>query len=117
MSRHVSRFQDCGVVYKDGSGSYSLTPYGELVLGQIQGLNFASFHREYFEGYVLSDLPLSFLGRIDELGDSDLVDDVMTVFQNVERVIEEAEEYVWGLTDRYNVMTFPHLEAATERGF
>ena len=65
---------------------------------------------------MLSDLPHSFLCRIGELGGSDLVDDVMVVFHNVERLIDEAEEYMWRLTDRYNMMSLPHLEAATERG-
>ncbi|HUS78647.1 MAG TPA: winged helix-turn-helix domain-containing protein [Patescibacteria group bacterium] len=42
VSRHVSRFLECDVVHRGGSGSYWLTPYGELVLSQIQGLSFTS---------------------------------------------------------------------------
>jgi predicted transcriptional regulator len=116
VSRHVSRLVECDVVSKDGSGAYWLTPFGDLVLSQIQGLSFASVHREYFKDHALSDLPANFLCRIGELGSCDLVDDVMVVFHNVERLIEEAEEYIWRLTDRYNMMSLPHLEAATERG-
>jgi len=116
VSRHVSRLIERDVVYKDGSGSYWLTPFGDLVLSQIPGLSFASVHRKYFKDHVLSHLPPNFLCRIGELGGSDLVDDVMVVFHNVERMIAEAEEYIWRLTDRYNMMALPYLEAATERG-
>jgi len=116
VSRHVSRFLERDVVNRDSSGAYWLTPFGELVLNQIQGLSFASEHRDYFKDHVLSDLPTNFLCRIGELGGSDLVDDVMLVFHNVERIIDEAEEYIWRLTDRYNMMSLPRLEAATGRG-
>jgi hypothetical protein len=44
------------------------------------------------------------------------VDDVMMVFHNVERMFQEAEEYIYRLTDRYFMMALPHLEEATERG-
>jgi predicted transcriptional regulator len=116
VSRHVSRFLERDVVSKDGSGAYWLTPFGDLVLSQIQGLSFASRHRDYFKAHVLSDLPTNFLCRIGELSEGILVDDVMLVFHNVERIIDEAEEYIWRLTDRYNMMSLPHLEAATGGG-
>jgi len=116
VSRHVSRFLERDVVNRDSSGAYWLTPYGDLVLSQIQGLSFASEHRAYFKDHVLSDLPTNFLCRIGELGGSDLIDDVMLVFHNVERIIVEAEEYIWRLTDRYNMMSLPRLEEATDRG-
>ena len=116
VSRHVSRFLERDVVTRDGSGAYGLTPYGDLVLSQIQGLSFTSGHRDYFKDQVLRDLPSNFLCRIGELGGSTLVDDVMLVFHNVERIIVEAEEYIWRLTDRYNMMSLPRLEEATDRG-
>jgi hypothetical protein len=40
----------------------------------------------------------------------------MVTLYNVERIIEEAEEYVWRLTDRYDMMAIPKLEEATGRG-
>jgi len=116
VSRHVSRFLDRDVVTRDGSGAYFLTPFGDLVLDQIQGLSFTSEHRDYFREHVLSDLPSNFLCRIGELGGSAFVDDVMLVFHNVERIIVEADEYIWRLTDRYNMMSLPRLEEATGRG-
>ena len=116
VSRHVSRFLERDVVSRDGSGAYFLTPFGVLVLNQIQGLSFASAHRDYFRDHVLTGLPSNFLSRIGELGGSELVDDVMLVFHNVERIIVEAEEYIWRLTDRYNMMSLPRLEEATDRG-
>ena len=116
VSRHVSRFLERDVVSRDGTGAYFLTPFGLLVLDQLQGLSFASQHRDYFREHVLSDLPSNFLCRIGELRGSTLVDDVMLVFHNVERIIVEAEEYIWRLTDRYNMMSLPRLEEATGRG-
>ncbi len=116
ISRHVSRLVEAGVAQRDADGLYRLTPFGELILTQMRGLEFSTRHREYFRTHLLADLPPAFLLRLGELERSEFVDDVMVALYNVERVIEEAEEYVWRLTDRYDMMALSKLEEATGRG-
>ena len=45
-----------------------------------------------------------------------LVDDVMIILHNVERVIREAKEYVVRMTDRYQLTAIPHIVNALGRG-
>jgi len=40
----------------------------------------------------------------------------MVVFHNIERVINEAEEYIWRLTDRILITSLDELEGAVQRG-
>lgn len=114
-SRHLNRLAEHGLIEKTITGEYSLTEYGVLVLRQSKGLIFASSNKDYFQSHRTPELPIRFTSRLCELDESRLVTDVMVVFALIERIIDEAEEYIWRLTDRYNMMSLPKLEAATER--
>jgi len=116
VSRHLSRLGDVGLTTKAPDGQYSLTSFGGLALRQIEGLEFTSEHKEHFVDHTVENLPAGFVYRIGELEGSAYIDDVMVVFNNVERMIREADEYIWRLTDRYLMMVLPELEAATDRG-
>ncbi len=115
-SRHLSRLVDVMLIEKTISGEYILTPYGRLVFSQISGILFATSARDYFRHHIISELPVRFISRLSELRVSRLVDDVMVALANIERIIDEAEEYIWRLTDRYDMMALPKLEMATEKG-
>lgn len=114
-SRHLSRLSDVGLIKKNIDGLYNLTFYGELALKQIEGLKFSSKYKSYFASHSLSDIPGEFTARMGELSDSYLVDNVMTSFHNVERLIKEAEEYILEMTDLYIMSTFPLLRDAFKR--
>ncbi|MCW4012557.1 MAG: DUF1724 domain-containing protein [Candidatus Bathyarchaeota archaeon] len=115
-SRHLNRLAEHGLIEKIIRGEYTLTEYGALVLRQAEGLLFASSNRDYYQTHKIPSLPTRFISRLCELDESRMVSDVMVVFALIERIIDEAEEYIWRLTDRYNMMSLPKLEAATERG-
>jgi len=115
-SRHVSRLGEVGLTWKDPDGLNHLTFYGEIVLRLLPGLEFISRQREYFTTHTLSALPTEFVGRMGELSGSTYIDDVMVVFHNIERVINEAEEYIWRLTDRILITSLDELEGAVQRG-
>jgi len=114
-SRHVSRLVAVGLVQKDIEGLYHLTFYGKLVLRQIEGLTFTSKHRNYFTSHTLEHLPSAFISRIGDLADSAYVDDVSDAFYRVDKVIKEAEEYLWTITDQYLISAYPQLREAVER--
>lgn len=115
-SRHLNRLAEAGLIVKNVSGEYGLTSYGKLVLSQATGIMFATSNKEYFTDHKTDGLPSEYLCQLTKLRESRLVTDVMVSFANIDRIIEEASEYIWRLTDRYNMMTLPKLEAATERG-
>jgi predicted transcriptional regulator len=115
-SRHVSRLVDADLAERDSEGQYGLTEYGSLFMKQLQGLMFTSANREYFKGHTLALVPYEFVAQLGELKGSIYVGDVMAVFQNIQEMCDEAEEYIWRLTDRHLNLIYPNLQAAANRG-
>jgi predicted transcriptional regulator len=115
-SRHMSRLNKIGVTIKESDGKYHLTLYGKLLLTHIQGIDFTSRHQQYFRDHTLDQLPCPFIHRLGELSSSTFISDIMVVFTNIETVIQEAEEYLWVITDQYLPSNMPLHIAAYERG-
>jgi predicted transcriptional regulator len=115
-SRHLNRLAEHGLIEKTITGEYTLTEYGLLILRQSEGLIFTSSNRDYYKTHKIPVLPTQFVSRLPELEESRQITDVMLVFALIERIIDEANEYIWRLTDRYNMMSLPKLEKATDRG-
>lgn len=115
-SRHLSRLGEVGLTSKDPDGNHSLTPFGRLILEQLQGLEFTSGHRDYFVSHSLAGLPPEFVGRMGELGRSAYIDDVMVTVHNVEKILREADEYVLDLNMPFVASAFPLIREAYGRG-
>jgi predicted transcriptional regulator len=115
-SRHMSRLNKTGVALKESDGKFHLTLYGKLLLTQIQGIDFTSRHQQYFLDHTLDQLPRPFIHRLGELSSSTFINDIMEVFTNIETVIQEAEEYLWVITDQYLPSNMRLHIAAYERG-
>ncbi len=115
-SRHAARLSAVGLAAKDPEGLYALTPYGHLTLDQLRGIEFTSRCRDYFNAHTAEDLPPEYGARLGELSGATPVEDVMVVIHNIEKMIREAEEYIYRLTDRYLMMALPLLEEAVDRG-
>ena len=115
-SRNVSRLAEAKLVVKEADGNFRLTPYGEETLNLIDGFSFLSKHRDYFTTHTLSALPKEFSYSLASLNGSKLVDDVMVLFSNVERMIQKAEEYIWLLSNQVLVSTIPYIQEALKRG-
>ena len=114
-SRNVSRLVDARLIEKDSDGRFSLTPYGEETLVLLEGFSFLSKYREYFASHTLSMLPKEFSSNIASLRDCELVEDVMVAFSNVESMIQNAEKYIWILSNQILASTLPYLQEAVRR--
>jgi predicted transcriptional regulator len=115
-SRHISRLTDVGLTEKDTSGDYHLTYYGRIVLRQLEGLEFSSRYKDYFTSHTTKSLPQEFAARIGALENSRYVNDMGAANYLVEKVIQEAEEYIWSITDRIAPPSiFPRMKAAFDR--
>lgn len=114
-SRHVSRLSDVGLAQKDSNGLYHLTLHGRLVLKQLQGLTFTSQHKDYFTSHSLANLPSEFISRIGDLSGSKYVNDISAAYSKIERLIQEADEYLLVITDHYLMSILPLLRDAFKR--
>jgi len=114
-SRHLSRLNEAGLLFKDAEGLYRIRPFGVEILGLMQGFEFLSKYRDYFNNHDLAELPLSFRNRIGELKTCTLTNDVFTSLHLVENIIREAEEYLWMISDQILASTKPLVDEALKR--
>lgn len=116
MSRHVTRLTASGIAERDPNGLHYITPYGRLIMSQFSGLRFTTANRHYLNDHRLDRLPSSFIHRLGDLAVSAYLEDAILVFDHVERMIKEAEEYVYRITDRYLTSWLPVIDEALSRG-
>lgn len=116
ISRQLSRLVKQGLVQKTPEGSYSVTPYAEQVLRFVPSIKFLSENSEYLKIHNLNGIPHGFVMRIGELAVSRFSGDVMKMFHRSEKMIEEAEEYVWIMSDQILMSSMKYTERAIERG-
>ena len=115
-SRHLSRLIEAKLINKTPETQYQTSQFGELILRTKRGQSFIFKHRDYFNSHSLSSIPTVFVNRIGELSESQYVGDVMVVFQNIDRMFKEAEEYAFRITDQYLLLAVPSSLAATKTG-
>ena len=116
VSRHFNRLLESGLATRNTAGHPCMTSYGLMVLHQLDGVNFTTDHREYFETHDASALPDKFLCRLGELEKMEYTDDIMVAIHNSVRIIQEAEEYILDINLPYISSGFPHIKAAYDRG-
>lgn len=97
-SRHLQRLSDVKLINKDIDGTFGPTPYGVLAIRLLSSLDFISSNRQYFLEHDISNLPDEFISRINELSLGKLNTDVVSVLPHVNKMIQEANEFVWVLS-------------------
>jgi len=98
-SRHLHRLSESMLIQKNPDGSYKVTSYGEIVLSQIQGLEFASRNLDYFMEYEFNYIPVEFHERLGELSAAIRGSNILSGLERAEQAIEKAQTRVWVLTD------------------
>ncbi len=96
-SRHLQRLGDTGLLQKDADGLYRVTPYGDLVLSLMPGIDFASQNRDYFADHLTSVLPQKLRNRLGELSKGKPLTDTITIFTNYWLILGYAEEYTYSI--------------------
>lgn len=115
VSRHFNRLMESGLTTRDKNSYPSLTPFGNLVLKQLEAIQFTNYHQDYFVSHVTKGLPGSFLSRFGELSGMRYQDDVMRVINDAIRIIKESEEYILDINLPYIASAFPHIRDAYDR--
>lgn len=100
ISRQLSRLMKVSLVTKNLEGSYIITNMGKNLLDLLPSYQFLSEHFDYFNNNMILNLPRKFRSRIGELRTSSPVDSILVTFTNIERMIQEAEEYIYYMSDQ-----------------
>lgn len=115
-SRNITRLSKAKLIIKKVDGSFHLTPYGKEALNLLSGYIFLFENSKYFLTHTLVDLPKIFQTSLGVLEGCEFVNDVMVAFHNIEKLIGNAKDFVWILTDQVLASTIPYLTKAIERG-
>ena len=115
-SRHLQRLQEAGLLGRDGDGHYYLTNYGEASLQLLGGLGVLSGNRGYVLNHDLSVLPKEFLQRIGALEEARFVVDTLTGLRLTEMMYQEAEEYIWVMSEQILVSALPIIQKRVDTG-
>ena len=92
-TRNVTRLVEIGLIRRNESSDYILTPYGATALDQLDSYIFISENKDYMSTHWTSLLPLEFSARLGDLRNCDRVHDPLDMTASIESVFSEAE--VW----------------------
>lgn len=115
-SRQTFRLKQAGLLLKDQKGFHQLTSYAELLLRQLEGLNFVSRYKGYFRKHSLAQIPENFILSIGEISEATYLSNLTQALYSVERMIKEARNHVWLISDQISFGVFCELGKALERG-
>ena len=116
IRRHISRLFEVNLIEKKVDGFYHLTSYGKMILIMLQEFDFTSKYTEYFASHVFSGVPSEYIKRIGDLRNSELVVDVLEFIRKTEKIIEEANEFVYIIVDQFPLNYLRALNTAIEKG-
>jgi predicted transcriptional regulator len=111
-SRHLERLSKARLVEKNSTSSYQNTSFGRLVLSLLPSLDFLQKRRSFFLSHDLSSLPQRFVQRVGELSDGDAVERLDDALAQAERIVKEAEQYLWLMADQNVRQSYPHEHPA-----
>lgn len=115
-SRHLQRLSDVQLIDKEVDGTFGPTPYGELAITLLSGLDFVSVNRHYFLEHMASNLPYGFVNRLGELSSSTVEMDAVKVQARVTEMIQKAEDYIWAQTYQHLPYNVPIVENRIKNG-
>ena len=107
-SRHLERLSKAKLIEKDSTSSYKITSFGKLILSILPSFDFLQERREFFLSHDLSSLPQGFAQRIGELSECQALERLDDALASTERIIREAEQYVWIMADQNVRQSYPH---------
>lgn len=97
--RQVKRLIEAQLVQRLPEGSYTITPYGRLVLQLSASHEFVLKHRDYFLTHDLSRLPYPFINRIGELSQARLSVESYKNITRGEELVSQAKQYFWAIVE------------------
>ncbi len=97
-SRQLQRMSKAELIERLPEGSYTVTQFGKLILSLSSSIEFALKHKQYFLNHNVWQLPSSFILRLGELSQGELLMEMGVVMIRWEELIKAAEEHLWVMT-------------------
>lgn len=118
ISRQLNRLMKVKLVTKNIEGSYTDTLFGKNMLELLPCYQFLSEHIDYFNKHTFLTLPRRLSSRIGELRKCSPVSSILVSFANIEKMVQEAEEYIFHMADQrlMSPQAYFLVNAALHRG-
>jgi len=110
--RHLQRLTEANLLDKKGDGKYTVTEFGSLAIGFLSGFNFILKNKNYFLHHKTACLPYEFLNRISELSSGTFCGGVLASFNQIRKMVFEAEEYILVMADQVDSS---HIQATNDK--
>ena len=101
IHRNLDRLSKARIVQKDSDGFFCLSTYGKTVCKIFPLVNFLSQNKEYFRKHDFGNLPDKFIVRLGSLSNGNYIKGVSIVLEKWKEIIENANEYVFGIVYEY----------------
>jgi predicted transcriptional regulator len=72
--RQFERLSKAELISKTTEGTYTLTPFGSILLKHLDHLQFLLQYKNYFKIHTLGDLPSKFVKRLSDLKECNLIE-------------------------------------------
>lgn len=115
-SRNVARLMQTSLINRNPESEYVLTPYGDVSLNLLNSYRFLSDNRLYFLNHDATVLPYHFIGRLGELAVCTFQGDFITTFAYAERMMREADVYVYAMEEQFHVNAPPIVTEQIKHG-
>jgi len=114
--RNTVRLAGAGLIKKDSDGSFSLTPYGRILVSQLTPFGFLNKYKDYFTEHFPADLPPKFLQRIGSLRNCELIQGNFAIVDKWISIAQEAEEFLRIITSQIPPEFFKQKISRAKKG-
>jgi predicted transcriptional regulator len=91
---HLESLHSAGLVDRESDATFRSSPYGQLILSLLIDFDFVAKYSDDFRDLDLSLIPISFVERLGELKDSNLIEGTVSNIQSAEQMVGRAEKNI-----------------------
>ncbi len=114
--RNTVRLAEAGLIKKESEGSFSLTPYGRILVSQLAPFGFLNKYKDYFAEHFPVDLPVKFIQRMGSLRNCELIQGNFAIVDKWISIAQEAKEYLRIITSQIPPEFFKQKVSSAKKG-
>ncbi|MEJ2260381.1 MAG: hypothetical protein P8X83_01790 [Nitrosopumilaceae archaeon] len=103
--RNSSRLVKCGLINKKSDNLFFLTPFGLMIVQQLDSFEFLSKHNQFFQTHTMGNLDPKFIRRIGDLTNSKYATGMGPVLETLKRIAKGSEKVINIITTQYPLDT------------
>jgi predicted transcriptional regulator len=113
---HLNKLVNSGLIQKNLAGNYSVSEYGKSILIKNQYVEFITKHKNFFKEHSFGDIPNFLLNCIGMLSKAEFVDGAVANFERWNKMIENANEFFYGIFTQTPHQTDVSLATKSAKG-